>query len=83
MSNKLPVTHASLTTTPALTTTLTPSPLHIQVWDVDAGHCTHAFRGHNGLVLRACFHPDASQPRLATCGDDGTVRENMRCCSCL
>ena len=28
------------------------------VWDADRGFCSHAFRGHNGVVTSVMFHPD-------------------------
>jgi WD40 repeat protein len=30
----------------------------VMVWDVELGFCTHAFRGHNGVVSCVLFHPD-------------------------
>lgn len=30
----------------------------VLVWDVDGGFCTHAFRGHKGVVTSIVFHPD-------------------------
>jgi WD40 repeat protein len=30
----------------------------VLVWDVDGGFCTHAFRGHKGIVTSVEFHPD-------------------------
>ncbi|KXS20773.1 WD40 repeat-like protein [Gonapodya prolifera JEL478] len=58
----------------------------IRVWDVDAGHATHAFRGHRGLVSAVSFfklHTDAARRAkpnklraywLISGGEDGTVR---------
>lgn len=30
----------------------------VMVWDVELGFCTHAFRGHKGMVSCVLFHPD-------------------------
>ncbi len=30
----------------------------VMVWDVELGFCTHAFRGHKGVVSCVLFHPD-------------------------
>jgi WD40 repeat protein len=30
----------------------------VMVWDVELGFCTHAFRGHTGVVSCVLFHPD-------------------------
>jgi len=46
----------------------------VRVWDVEGGFCTHAFKGHEGIVLSLAWHPDPHRPRLASCGDDGQVR---------
>lgn len=33
----------------------------VLVWDVDGGFCTHAFRGHKGIVTSVVFHPDTKR----------------------
>ena len=33
----------------------------VMVFDVEKGFCTHVFRGHEGVVHRVTFHPDAAR----------------------
>lgn len=33
----------------------------VLVWDTDGGFCTHAFKGHTGVVSCVQFHPDIHQ----------------------
>ena len=44
------------------------------VFDVNRGHCTHVFRGHEGVVHRVLFHPDANVLQLVSSAADNTVR---------
>jgi U3 small nucleolar RNA-associated protein 13 len=30
----------------------------VLVWDTEGGFCTHAFKGHTGVVSCVQFHPD-------------------------
>ena len=32
----------------------------VRVWDIEGGYCTHAFKGHAGIVLDVLFTPAAS-----------------------
>jgi WD40 repeat protein len=45
------------------------------VWDVDAGHATHSFRGHEAVISAVAFAPHpASVQRLVSGSEDGAVR---------
>ncbi|XP_074294181.1 protein TORMOZ EMBRYO DEFECTIVE-like [Silene latifolia] len=46
----------------------------VLVWDVDAGYCTHYFKGHTGIVNCILFHPDPNNLVLFSASDDTTVR---------
>jgi WD40 repeat protein len=43
----------------------------VRLWNLDTGQAT-TWPGHTGHVHGLAFSPSA--PRLATCGEDGTVR---------
>lgn len=38
----------------------------VRVWDVEKGFCTHSFKGHQGVVSRVLFHPDAHRLQVST-----------------
>ncbi|MCO5557503.1 hypothetical protein L7F22_011068 [Adiantum nelumboides] len=44
------------------------------VWDVERGYCTHAFRGHTGVVTAVVFNIDSKRLLLFSGGDDATIR---------
>ncbi|KAI5069023.1 hypothetical protein GOP47_0015324 [Adiantum capillus-veneris] len=44
------------------------------VWDVERGYCTHAFRGHAGVVTAVVFNIDRKRLLLFSGGDDATIR---------
>ncbi len=47
-------------------------PCRVMVWDARTGQEVFALKGHDGGVLTAVFSPDGG--RLATAGNDGTLR---------
>ena len=53
----------------------------VKVWDLAGGFCTHAFRGHGGVISALCWNVQARQPgsparavQLLTGCVDGKVR---------
>lgn len=46
----------------------------VRVWDMNHYHCTHAFKGHGGLVTCVRFHPDIQRLQLFTASEDGNIR---------
>ena len=48
--------------------------LTLQVWDVDKRYCTHSFRGHDGVIVRVEFVPDAQRLQLVSCSEDNSIR---------
>ena len=58
----------------------------IRVWDIAQGFCTHAFRGHEGIVTRVLFHPHAGNYQLFSASEDATARIwdlNKRSCTAV
>lgn len=52
----------------------------VLVWDTEGGFCTHAFKGHTGVVSCVQFHPDIHRllvsKSLVTC----EVQEDQKEC---
>ena len=46
----------------------------VKVWDIQEGYLTHSLKGHEGVVLFACFHPYPKRYQLYTCGDDTSIK---------
>lgn len=46
----------------------------VAVWDFEHGFYTHKFKGHQGVLMCAEFHPDAKRLELYTGAEDGQIR---------
>ncbi|PRP75463.1 hypothetical protein PROFUN_15748, partial [Planoprotostelium fungivorum] len=47
---------------------------NIRIWDAEAGHLTHDFRGHQGPILCLAFHPDPKNLILFSGSEDHSIR---------
>ncbi|MBW0526658.1 hypothetical protein O181_066373 [Austropuccinia psidii MF-1] len=48
----------------------------VRIWDARAGHCTHVFKGHGGIVSALCFDIDlkVNRTRLAVGSGDCRIK---------
>jgi len=46
----------------------------LTIWDFENGFYTHKFKGHEGVLVCAHFHPDPKRLELFTGAEDGQLR---------
>lgn len=72
-AHKMPVTTMAYDATGSLLATGS-ADMTVMVFNVAKGFCTHVFKGHEGVVHKVIFHPDAERLHLFSSCHDNSIR---------